>query len=122
MDCPENTVYHHPQQVCIRESEGKLDDKAITVLRYLEGGRLKKLKDQLQSELADPDSESDTPLLNTVHDAGVVTRELVDDIEEAIEDLKGKGGVEGDGGDNGEVGDDGEDHSEEDPNNPDNNV
>ena len=110
MDCPEDTVYHHPQQVCLRESEGKLDDKPIAVLRYLEGLRLKKLKHQLQMELADPDDDADTPMLNTVNDAEVVTTELVDDIEAALDDLdQEEDAVEGEDVDDDQDGDDGND-------------
>ena len=93
MKCSDNMIYHNPQQLCIRESGGKLDDKTISVLRYLEGGRLKKMKHQLQMELDETDS--DTPMLDTVRDAEAVTKELVDDIEAAIEELEEEDGDNG---------------------------
>ena len=81
MECPQNAVYHYDQQLCIPENDDEVDDKAIAVLRYLAGGRLRRMKNQLQVEITDKGKDSKKPLLDAVNNAKGITSKLIEDIE-----------------------------------------
>ena len=84
MECPQNAVYHYDHQMCIPKNDDEVDDKAIAVLRYLEGGRLRRMKNQLQVEIIDKNSGSKKPLLDAVSHAKSITPKLIQDIERAL--------------------------------------